>query len=163
MMKRFKSKTALKISFVVITLLYIGFIFSNSLKPASASSLDSGMVTELINSFFKIFSSDFILTEGVVRTMAHFSEFMILGVFSLITFLIFTTKTYYNLPFSVLLISATALSDECIQLTSDGRAFELTDIFTDILGGLLGVFLTLAVYLIVKVILKNKKKKTGKE
>lgn len=161
-MNKTKSKKALRITLVIITILYIGFIFSNSLKPANASSQDSGKVTELINGFFRIFNPDFELTESVVRTFAHFSEFLILGVFSFITFRMFTGKSYYYLPFSVLLVSATALSDECIQLTSVGRAFEVTDIITDILGALLGILLTFILYLIIKGIKKCKMKRTGK-
>lgn len=161
-MNKTKSKKALRITLVIITILYIGFIFCNSLKPASASSQDSGKVTEFINSFLRIFYPDFEVAESVVRTFAHFSEFMILGVFSFITFRMFINKSYCYLPFSVLLVSATALSDECIQLTSDGRAFEVTDIITDVLGALLGILLTFILYLIIKGIKNCKIKRTGK-
>ena len=64
--------------FIIISIIITLFIFSASLKDASVSSETSGRVLTFINSFLAIFNVR--ISHAFVRKLAHFTEFMCLGV-----------------------------------------------------------------------------------
>lgn len=103
---------------------------------------------------------EFTFTQAVVRTLAHFCEFGLLGVLSLLTALSYLGVKAKTLIISIASFSFTAFIDECIQLFSDGRAFQLSDLVIDISGGLLGA---VAVFLIALLVTNHKFKVSEKE
>lgn len=124
----------------IIPFLIIIFIFSNSLKNGIESSNSSNFVTDIV---YKIFKGDYNTLSYIVRKLAHFTEFFILGIFSYIGY------KYYSLIFVV----ATAFLDELIQLFVEGRTSSIIDVLIDTSGGVLGIGL---VILIIKIYNKSK-------
>ncbi len=129
--------------FSVLSLFLVCFIFSNSLKNGADSSEDSERVSRIVANVINfIFKTEYTSADigGTVRTFAHFSEFAALSfcVSSAIRCVTKKIKLFYliSMPITVLI----AIIDEIIQLFSEGRAFQFTDICVDSLGGLFGIF-----------------------
>ena len=138
--KRRRLKRALRI-FMLLTLC---FIWGNSLLGREESA-------ELSSSFYRwlIEHGCPIKSEHVLRKMAHFGEFGLLGMeLSGLTFLRdgFRRRPGMLAALAALLIAA---ADETIQFFS-GRAARITDVLLDFSGALTGIlFLSLLVFLIM--------------
>ncbi len=150
---RSKPLIVARILLALLTLSLIVFIFSNSAQTAEVSSASSGRIMAFLNSICSSLKLNFTFTQSIVRTLAHFAEFGLLGVLSVSTFLsVFGVKAK-TLILSVLLSVSTAIIDECIQLFSDGRAFQFSDLVIDFTGSLLGI---VGVFLIALLINNHK-------
>lgn len=138
---KFKSKGlwVARILLCILTLSLVVFIFSNSMQTASVSSESSGRIMGFLNYLCTSLNIKYTFTQPVVRTLAHFAEFGLLGVLSSLAFLSFWGVKVKTLIGAVVFSSATALTDECIQLFSDGRAFQFSDLVIDFTGSLLGI------------------------
>ena len=167
-----KSKTTkiiLRVVLSVLTVAFIAWIFSNSLKVATESAEQSGSLVEKIQAFFKaIAPTSFIATaegedlkwlEEVIRTMAHFAEFALLGALCFWTYRAYTDKKIWMIaPFT--LSAVVAVTDEILQYFTPGRAFEWTDVLVDTSGAVAGcLFALFAVWLVAKIIKKSQAKK----
>ena len=93
-----------------------------------------------------------------IREVAHFCEFALLGAeWSLCWWRpFFTGWRRWLLPFSGPL---TAVADELLQLTADGRAFEYSDVLLDIAGSACGFLLLLGVVWLLQRRWENAKSK----
>ena len=144
-----------RITFVVLSILCVAFIFSQSLLPATQSSKESGFVLSILNGFTEAIGLGTVFNGHIVRKLAHFFEFAVLsGV------LFCTYKQFFSKIINVCVItSATylcvAIMDEFIQLFSDGRACSFKDVLIDFSGGTV----TLMVFVIVSAFLNRKNKK----
>ena len=119
--------------FVLIT----GFIFANSAKDATQSTIQSdslvGWVIENMSFLFKDRST----ATHYVRKFAHFAEFFAQGV--AFSGVIFSLKFYKNFIYVLLTGFCTACVDEFIQLFSEGRSAQISDVFVDFSGTVLSV------------------------
>ena len=154
------------ICFLVLTVAWLGFIFSNSLDSGKESSEKSATVTEVVNTVLEDVGVQEPVTEKSVRTFAHFWEFFVLTL--LISADILLCPLAKKFPFVVSLISPIfsltltfllACVDELIQRSSAGRATQFSDVLTDTLGGLCAAVIFALVYFAVH---KIKLKKTQK-
>lgn len=142
----------IKILLIALTVCWLGFIFSNSIQTAEASSNTSGRVVGLLNCILRQFNIPFVFTQNIVRTLAHFCEFAILGVLGELTALSCANINIKSLPLVTAVCAFSALADEIIQLFSDGRAFQVSDILVDSLGAIAGCLFTyLLIYLICRI------------
>ncbi len=147
------------IFFFALTVLLIIFIFSNSLKNGEESSSDSEWVSKIVAYFVNfIFGTSFSSTDvgDTVRTLAHFSEFAALGFFLSATIANSTIGTKGFILKALPIAFLIAVIDEIIQIFSDGRAFQLFDIFIDSSGCITG---TLFFVVIINIYYKIKKSK----
>ncbi len=146
----------LRIAFIfissLITTALIAFIFSNSLKPPTASTNQSMGLYEKIVNFFEInFGSSFaefvtnFFTEYLLRKTAHVIEYTALGVSLNLTILsIFGLKKNYL--FLSLGIGLTIASiDEVLQLHS-GRGASVLDVLLDFTSFLIVTLIFFIVY-----------------
>lgn len=142
-MKSSKSKaTAWLLLAAVIAV--VAFIWFNSLEPPELSSEKSGRVTAWLTPILELVVGEGNVTEHLVRKMAHFGEFFLLGIvlMSLISGRIKSLWTaLITCLFCTLLI---AMIDETIQLFTD-RGSQLKDVWLDFAGGSAGVALVLLV------------------
>lgn len=142
-MKSSKSKaTAWLLLAAVIAV--VAFIWFNSLEPPELSSEKSGRVTAWLTPLLELVVGEGNVTEHLVRKMAHFGEFFLLGIVltSLISGRIKSLWTaLITCLFCTLLI---AMIDETIQLFTD-RGSQLKDVWLDFAGGSAGVALVLLV------------------
>lgn len=103
------------------SILWLMLIFLHSSMPAEVSRAESGGLFYLLSQAFPF------LTEHMLRKLAHFGEFAILGVFlgqSL-------RPSYIRVLLAGLLC---ALCDETIQLFVAGRSSQVSDIWVDFAG-----------------------------
>ena len=159
---------------VLMTLLcagLIGWIFSNSLKTAEASTEQSASAMGVIQKIFAAIAPNSIIATAtgedydrvhtIVRMIAHFTEFAVLGALLIWCWRTYTGKRLFLfIPIALMVI--VPILDETLQSFTAGRAMEFTDVLIDLAGGIFGggfaVFTLWIGYLIIK-----KKKKKGKE
>ena len=126
----FKMKKRVLTVLIVAT---IAFAWIHSIMPGEVSSGESGFVYDILAPIFKIILPDHLVTELLIRKMAHFTEYAVLGVE-----LAFYIKTVYEINLRnyvrVIYFGATvAFIDETIQIFS-GRGPAIADVWIDIAG-----------------------------
>lgn len=125
-----KRKTVLLLG---LTLVWTGFIFHRSLQPAQVSHDES---TAVLNPLLRLFPG---LTLHLVRKLAHFTEYFILGILAWSSVDRLTRPAARRLALPLLwapelycLLAACA--DEGIQRFVPGRSGELADVLLDFVG-----------------------------
>lgn len=125
-------------------------IFSLSNQPASDSTeLSDGFISNTIGNVYKVFNKNIGSDElneikvkytHLVRKMAHFTIYMILGI--LVTLLVreYNISFYKCLFISLLVCLLYSISDEIHQLFVMGRSGEIKDVFIDTSGSFIGIF-----------------------
>ncbi len=127
-----------------LIVLWIAFIFFHSLKPIDDSMKESGWVLAIVQKFLPFMSM------YMVRRLAHFTEFAILGMLAAFLFGARCQNAWSALVFSIMTGMTTALCDETIQLSSAGRSGRLQDAWLDIAGACTGAAFAFAVRALVK-------------
>lgn len=134
---------------VVFTLALIGciaFIFSNSMKVASVSSLSSGNVLDFLQRLLRRLGHPALaqrLTMHIVRKMAHFCEYTLEGFLLMLCMRVYTRRYVRHISVPMLGGVLTAMADETIQLFSPGRSSQVTDVWLDSAGVLAGILIAL--------------------
>lgn len=159
----------MKINLLRIVLLILLFgtfyiIFGFSSQDGEESGGISSRVTEFIleksNTYKNIEENRqdeiFERTEKIIRKIAHFSIYALVG--SLLMGLVstFKLKEKNRILISLILGVLYATSDEIHQLFSPGRSAQITDVYIDTLGILVGIFVIL---LFIKIFEKIKLQK----
>lgn len=125
-----------------VTVLYILFIFSNSIKTSALSKADSGWVLCMVQELLEALRiRDGWLTEFIIRKTAHFSEYTLLGIllYGCIKSFGFPAERRY---FTWLTAGFTVpFVDETIQLMIEGRSGQITDVWLDCGGVAFGIML----------------------
>lgn len=127
----------------LLSIVWILVIFSFSLQSGEESGeLSGGIVAWIVGLFFPEDFTHIELVHFLVRKAAHFTEYFILGV--LLSLTIREAKWRKVLLAPWVLGTLVAFCDETIQLFSDGRAGQVTDVMLDSSGVFTGcMFLTL--------------------
>ena len=127
---------------LILTTLWVGFVFSRSMQTATESLMESGWMLELVRK----------LIPGIgmhtLRKLAHFMEFAILGVLLGLDCRYEGKSRWWA---SLALGLAVASADEYLQTFFSGRSGQLTDVLIDASG-------VLAALLFVKAISKKKER-----
>ena len=127
-------KKVLLLLVIVIT----GSIFYHSLQPAETSNLESNFLLAQLQALLQLFSLEGMVTNHMLRKIAHFAEFFAQG-FVLTAFFFLTWKrTYIYIVYALFFGLLTAVVDENIQLFSPGRAGMVEDVALDFAGILAG-------------------------
>lgn len=126
----------------IVLIFYIIFIFSNSLTPAVISSENSGFALRIARTCFDSLGiSAPWLTDHVIRKSAHFAEYTLLGL------LLYQSMGQLSMgvglrerihPLAVFLIP---FIDETLQLFTEGRSGQISDVWLDISGVVFGTVL----------------------
>ncbi len=154
---------------LIITALWLGFIYSNSLKSGTESSSDSGKVQEIVNDVASNMGYEKPVSEKFIRKSAHFTEFAVLS--TLICFdmwafgLISHKKRLYisalfilsSIPVSAVFASI----DEFLQSFSVERGPSVTDVLIDTSGAAFASLAFLLLFTLFVFILKKFIKKYG--
>ena len=121
----------------ILMLLWMILIFTMSSFDATESTNQSNFIVNIITNIFKIENIE--LLSFIIRKLAHFTEYLILG---LLVANMFTKNNINNLYLiSIILCIIYATSDEIHQLFVPGRACQLRDILIDSIGSITGVYL----------------------
>lgn len=142
---------------LLITILWVAFIFYMSSRNAVESMSDSSRIVDfLVNTFnFRVDTINVLTT--IVRKGAHFSEYLILSLLSLFTYKSFKSNKI-NYSFVLLVCVLVALSDEFLQGFILGRSSEVRDVIIDFTGALTFIIIYKVIKLLTvkKVSLVNK-------
>jgi len=145
--KRVNNKSVFKkiyfaISLIIVLALFI-LIFCLSHENGEESTETSGWFTDLLN-----FILPFPVTESIVRTLAHFSEFACLSFFMNN---LFVAKKEKLCPVIACALSfAYAITDEIHQIFVPGRACQLQDMLIDLAGIVSGMAVYSVIYIVIK-------------
>lgn len=140
---------------LLITALYIGFIWWRSTLSAVDSTVESLSVLGFLESICKFLNLGVELTDHIVRKAAHFCEFALLGCLTLWTAYIKNKRVIRNLMSAGFVCLAVAVADEMIQITSPGRSAEVVDVTIDFFGACAGALFFIIVLSIVKLFKKT--------
>ena len=126
----------------IITLCVVAVIWGHSMMPGEISLKESGFFKELLIS---LGFSEALADEFSIRKLAHFIEYMVLGILITLDFYTLTQKTVRFLLPIVSISHFVALVDETIQLFVTGRSGSLLDVWLDLSGSLAGIAFIMAV------------------
>lgn len=106
---------------------------------SSFNSVESGNQSNfIVNLIVDVFNIDNIdLLSLIIRKLAHFTEYFILGILVYNLISSYNKRTYMALIICILY----AISDEVHQIFVPGRSCQMYDILIDSLGSLVGIFL----------------------
>lgn len=127
---------------MLLIILCLGFIWVNSFFPADVSGEMSGFAHTLLR---RIFGEDLPITEGVLRKLAHGTEYAAFGILAAVFIYEKLAGQFPALGFCGL---GAAVLDETIQLFSDGRAASIKDVWIDFGGFTAGVMFILFIKLL---------------
>lgn len=123
-----------KISLLLV-ILWMIFIFVMSSFDATSSSNQSNFIVDIITSIINI--KDIGLLSLIIRKLAHFIEYFILG----ILVINFITRYDKKIIIAIFLCIIYATSDEIHQIFVPGRSCQIIDIMIDSLGSIMGIYL----------------------
>jgi VanZ family protein len=128
----------------VLIILTLALIWGHSLLGREASSEESGFVMELLEPDLEMVVGEGNVTEFLVRKLAHFTEFFVLGL-ELLTFFAYR-KPLFPQAFLLALTHGffAAFLDETIQIFS-GRGPMIQDVWLDVSGFAVGSLLMLGI------------------
>lgn len=139
-------------------------IFSFSSENGEISSNTSRKVTSTLLNIFGIKSTQQTIEifNPIVRKLAHFGIYMLLGILLMCSSETFKWQRAYKFDVSTMFAFLFSCSDELHQRFIPGRSGEFADVCLDTVGALIGVILILIIALIIKQIKENKENKTKK-
>ena len=128
----------------VLIILTLALIWGHSLLGREASSEESGFVMELLEPVLEMVVGEGNVTEFLVRKLAHFTEFFVLGL-EVLTFFAYR-KSLFSQAFLLALTHGffAAFLDETIQIFS-GRGPMIQDVWLDVSGFAVGASLMLGI------------------
>ena len=143
----------------------VGFIFYNSMQDAAESAKQSSQAVEVVQQVVATVApnspivtatgAEYDKLHAIVRTLAHFSEFALLGALAGWCCRAYTDKKKW-IFIPICAVAWVSVVDELLQTTIEGRAAQFLDVLVDGSGGVVGfVFALLTVWLAVKWIRKR--------
>ena len=139
-----------RVVFTVALIACIAFIFSNSMAVATVSSGASGRVLHLMQAVLRRLGHPALaerLTMHIVRKLAHFCEYALEGFLLMLCMRVYSRHPLRHITVPMLGGVLTALTDETIQLFSDGRSGQVTDVWLDSAGVLAGILVAIVLLL----------------
>lgn len=143
---------SLRVMRVLFTLFMLGtvlFIFGNSSQMGADSGLRSAQVTDFLNRAVARLGIQFQFTESLVRKLAHFAEFMMLGFWTMLTLRVYTRHLLAFICWPLFLGLAVAVGDEFLQRYVEGRSSSVVDVGIDFAGVAVGLCVALFLQLLV--------------
>lgn len=121
--------------FIVATLV---FIWTNSMEPPAESSEKSRWVMKLMTPFLEVFVGKGNVTEFLVRKLAHFCEFGLLGCEVSLMLILRKRQVLQWYVNAAMFAFVVAAMDETIQIFAD-RGSSLADVWLDAAGAVTGI------------------------
>lgn len=122
---------------IILVLIWMIIIFIMSSFNAEDSANQSNFIVNIIANILNI--NNISLLSLIIRKLAHFTEYLILGTLVINMFTKNNAKKTYLL--SILLCIIYAISDEIHQIFVPGRACQIKDILIDSVGSITGIYL----------------------
>ena len=135
---------------ILLVVLWMLFIFNMSSYNSIDSNNQSGFIVNIISNILNI--NDLDTLSFIIRKIAHFTEYFILGLFTQNMIHNYNKKKYI----SIIICIFYAISDELHQSLIPGRSCQILDVIIDSIGSLLGIYL-LHIFFKTKKFNKNSK------
>lgn len=146
-----------KIIMLALTAAVIAFAFIHSSMPSVQSAQESESVLDFVTEILKFFGFDPALSDHLIRKLAHFTEYTVLGALLCSCAYSFDRiKPIKFIPYTVSIGLFTSFVDETIQLGVEGRSGQVTDMWIDFFGVLLGTAVMLAAFAVYRKLRKIK-------
>ena len=116
-------------------LIWMIFIFIMSSFDASESSAQSNIIVNFISNIFNINNIE--LISLIIRKLAHFTEYFILGILTYNLIKKYRKKYYI----AIIICIIYAISDEIHQIFIPGRSCQITDILIDSIGAITAIYI----------------------
>ena len=116
-------------------LIWMIFIFIMSSFNASESSAQSNIIVNFISNIFNINNIE--LISLIIRKLAHFTEYFILGILTYNLIKNYRKKYYI----AIIICIIYAISDEIHQIFIPGRSCQITDILIDSIGAITAIYI----------------------
>lgn len=129
---------------LLLLIIWMIVIFMMSSFNATESSSQSGAIVNIISSILNINNLE--LLSLIIRKLAHFTEYIILGILAINCFKDYNLKHIFII--SLIFCIFYACSDEIHQLFVPGRSGNIIDVTIDSVGALTGTIVYY--YLILK-------------
>lgn len=125
---------------IILVIIWMIFIFIMSSFNSNESSNQSNFIVNILSNIFNI--SNIEILSLIVRKLAHFIEYTILGI------LVYNLIYSYNkkIYISTIICIIYAISDEIHQLFVPGRSCQILDILIDSMGSVTGIILLYILY-----------------
>ena len=137
-MTRTPARIRLCISLLIVNVL---FIWGNSALPGEISGAISGWIKDLILKLMGQPPSDAVGGHGLLRKLAHFTEFCTLGMCACWLFKMLRSGKVFGIAVPIAAGFLVACIDETIQMFVPGRGPGIKDVGIDTLGVIAGVVL----------------------
>ncbi len=139
---------------LIITFLWTGFIFSNSLKDGESSLRQSGLVRETVERLLDSsgISYDSSRLEHIIRKAAHVFEYAVQAALSVCVTKSLKRKMRQGAVHIFFFSLATAVFDEYLQLFSGGRGSSVSDVLLDFCGAVAGFLVINGIWSLVATI-----------
>ena len=135
-----------RIVFLFLTAAFTIFIFANSLTVGEESAKQSNFVLDIVLSVLSFFGikADADLLFVLIRKLAHFSEYFVLGLLAF--FALYNPSKRKITFFAPLYCLLVAVADEFImQRITEGRSPQITDVLIDFAGVVFGLLIVFGV------------------
>lgn len=132
----------------ILLTLNLCFIWGNSLLPGSISGAFSHWVQKIISLIFPSDQASSDSGHGLLRKLAHFTEFCTLGMLFIWLFQLLHARRWRILFFPWICGAVAACIDETMQIFIPGRGPAIKDVGIDTLGVTLGIVI---IYFISKI------------
>lgn len=125
----------------VIVLLTVGFIWTQSMLSTSQSQAESQTVLEMVRSFVELFVGEGNATDHLIRKLAHFAEYSVLGFGLILLISAWRKLSLQNVVNGLFAGLSVAVIDETIQIFS-ARGAQVQDVLLDYAGCCFGMLVT---------------------
>ena len=157
-------KIILRIIFLLLLCSTFFVIFGFSSQSATeSSSLSRKVTTKFVNIFpytrdLSIDTKENLIEHGeiIVRKLAHFSIYTLVGIFIMAFMFTFNTKLKIQFSISLLVGLIYAITDEYHQSWIPGRGPSVMDVCIDTLGVFAGILIVLAIVAIYRAFKNDK-------
>ena len=122
---------------LILVILWMILIFIMSSFDDNSSSNQSNFIVDIVVNILKIDNIE--LLSLIIRKLAHFTEYFILGILVINMFNRNNISNKYLI--SIILCIIYACTDEIHQFFVPGRSCQVTDVIIDSMGSIMGVYL----------------------
>lgn len=136
--KKYKSRDIWSLVFLVLITATLVFIWTNSMETPAESSEKSQGVMKLLTPILEFFVGKGNVTEFLVRKLAHFCEFGLLGCELSLMIILRKRQTLQWYVNAAMFAFMAAALDETIQIFAD-RGSSLADVWLDFAGAVTGI------------------------
>jgi len=122
-----------RVLWILLCVSWVAFIFSNSAQSATDSSMASEGIRASFNALLARIGISVRLSPTVIRKLAHFTEYAVLGILLLLGTCLYDNlqrRYWYPIPVGLLV----ACIDEGIQSFFPGRGPSIFDVAIDLSG-----------------------------